>query len=930
MLSIAPISNAGVAVSYYEKDDYYAANGGDPDAQGQWYGKAAEALGLAGAVDRDQFKALLEGTLPDGTQLGRMRDGELQHRPGWDMTFSAPKSVSLMYEIAGDKRVLEAHEGAVREALDWLEKSAAGINKTTFLGYSTEKTGNLAAALFNHDTSRNQDPQLHTHAVMLNLTQRDDGAWRSMNSKPFFEHKMAGGNVYRAALAEALQRIGYDIEQTHADGRFEIAGIDDTTLKAFSTRRDEIVAALKERGLEGAEASAQAALRTRSSKENLDRSELLSAWQERARLVGFQPEQHIPTGEERPRQVEGQHQRNAVYSAIARVSEQEAVFTHAKLVGQVLADGMGKLNVAEAEALIQDRQVTDRGGLYAARIGDRRAWTTSTANAQERAIHMAVSEGRGAVDRLMAPHQVDKELAATSLNSGQRDAIKLMLSSRDQFVGVLGRPGTGKTFMLDQARALYERHGYEMVGLASNAEAAGQLASAAGIEGKTLARHLNDAGRELYRRKTELTPEQRIAERDNTRQVWVVDESSQVSNKQLARLSRMARQLGARVTLIGDPQQLGAIEAGKPFARLLNNGLKHAELDEIRRQTRGEDILAIRSMLAGDIAGTMKQLEGQTQTVETEDARLDAIVAQWSQLEDRDQALVLTSRQVTKQALNERLRGVLRAEGALKDERDTGQLAPVFSTRADLKLSATYKLGDMVRFNRDAASIGVKNGDYWKVASVDPKTNRVKLEKDGQTIDWNPREVGTGASKAAQLYRPRETTVGNGETLIWSRNNPELGLRNGQRLTVAARDAGAMTVVTEDGRKVELDLKRPDHRHWDHGYASTVYKSQGKTGRDVLVNVPSEDKTLLSQKAFLVAISRQKDNLTLYTDDRAQLEKNVRNNLGDKTSAIEGREDRRWFDLVHAIAKQSDDFFRRQERERDPRSPPRVDREAAR
>jgi len=724
---------------------------------------------------------------------------------------------------------------------------------------------------------------------MLNITQCDD-RFQSMHSKPLFQQKMAGGNVYRASLAQELQKAGYRIEQTHTDGRFEISGIEAGILDAFSTRRTAIEADMKARGTAGA-AAEQSTLRTRDRKENLDHSVLADAWKARAHAFGFDAEKHVAGAPERSPVAGWESKRAALASAVSRLSEQEAVFTQTKLVGQVLADGMGKLTVEDAERLIRDDH--REGGLFAAQIGEQRAWTTKEADKQERRIHQAMSAGQNAVKSLFSSKRIDLELKDTTLGEGQRKAIHLMLGSRDRFVGVLGRPGTGKTFMLDKARALYERQRYTMIGMASNAEAAGQLSESAGMEAKTLARHLIEAGKEAHRRKTELTPAQRLEERAETRQVWVIDEASQVNNRDLARLSSLATTLGARVAFIGDPQQLGAIEAGKPFTRMLDTGLRHVELDDIRRQRKAEHISAIRSMIAGDVSGAMRTLAKHTHEIADESDRLSAIVARWSKLESRDSALVITSRQATKNALNDQMRDVLRQEGKLQDERSTEQLAPVFSSRADLKLASTYSIGDTVRFNQDAKSIGVKNGAYWRVAETDAKTNTVRLERAGQFTDWDPRKVGTGIQKSVQFFRTRESAISSGETIVWSRNNAELGLRNGQRLTVTGRDERWMSVQAEDGHQAKLELSRPDHRHWEHGYASTIYKSQGKTATNVLVHAPTKDRELLSQKAFLVAVSRQKDNITVVTDDKERLERNIKENLGDKTSALESREERR-------------------------------------
>ncbi|MDO9534005.1 MAG: MobF family relaxase, partial [Bacillota bacterium] len=180
--SLKAIKGTGAAAASYfaQVDDYYRGAESAPTA---WVGKGAEALGLSGAVDGKAFTDLLAGKI-NGQQLGRVgQDGKIEHKPGWDMTFSAPKSVSIMALVADDHRLIDAHETAVRETLAWLEKEAA-ITRVKERGGETkvQATGNLIAATFRHATSRELQPQLHTHTVIVNATRREDGKWRSLES----------------------------------------------------------------------------------------------------------------------------------------------------------------------------------------------------------------------------------------------------------------------------------------------------------------------------------------------------------------------------------------------------------------------------------------------------------------------------------------------------------------------------------------------------------------------------------------------------------------------------------------------------------------------------------------------------------------------------------------------------------------------------
>ena len=298
MLSIGALSSAAQGASYYERDGYYAKDDPEHREASGWAGKGAEELGLTGPVDSATFRAVLEGKVPDGsgTELGRRgKDGEILHRPGRDLTFSAPKSVSIAALIGSDRRIVEAHDRAVAATLAWVEKNAAETRMKDPDTGRMARVGNqkIVAATFRHDTSRNLDPQLHTHAVLANMVKGEDGKWRSMANESLYANQKLIGMLYRNELAAGLGKLGYGIEKTHADGRFEIAGVSREEIEAFSSRRAEIEAAMEERGL-GASAdnpriAERAALMTRAKKRDIDRDELRGVWQRQAADLGLDP-----------------------------------------------------------------------------------------------------------------------------------------------------------------------------------------------------------------------------------------------------------------------------------------------------------------------------------------------------------------------------------------------------------------------------------------------------------------------------------------------------------------------------------------------------------------------------------------------------------------------------------------------------------------
>ncbi|MGH8746607.1 MAG: MobF family relaxase, partial [Burkholderiales bacterium] len=325
MLTHHAIENAGRASRYFSaQDDYYEKEG-----HGVWMGRGAEKLGLRGEVDAVRFRMLLEGRLPDGRRIPATVDAKAARRHGWDFTFSAPKSVSVQALIAGDQAVIEAHGKAVRDALALMERYAVARRKTAGVSHR-EHTGNLVAAAFQHELSRAKDPQLHTHLVVMNMTERGDGQWRALSNEELFKHTKLLGAAYRASLARYLQALGYEIRLTDKEGAFELAHISRAQIEAFSQRSRVIEEALVNRGKTRAEASTLEkqviALATRPKKDRLgdqDRRVLIAHWKEKSRAAGIEFR-----AERGPRGGAGQDENAAKESidfAIAHLTERQAV-----------------------------------------------------------------------------------------------------------------------------------------------------------------------------------------------------------------------------------------------------------------------------------------------------------------------------------------------------------------------------------------------------------------------------------------------------------------------------------------------------------------------------------------------------------------------------------------------------------------------------
>ena len=410
MLSLAKVKSGAAAASYYEgTDDYYHKD----RSPSQWLGQGAEKLILNGDVKSDDFRNLLDGKLPDGSQIHNAAEGR---RGGTDLTFSAPKSVSLQALIGNDIRLIDAHDSAVKKALEYAQTLAA--YRATENGITRlEPSNNLIVAAFRHDLSRDTDPQLHTHAVVINATQRPDGEWRALDQTEFYKQQKLLGAIYRSELALEVQRLGYQITTTHVDGRFELSHFNQQQIEGFSSRSQSIKNALSQLGKTRDTATAKekeiATLATRSAKGELDRAALKERWLEKANELGINMNPKLEVSEFSKSTI-SEITKDAVAFSVAHNTERQSIVTEAQLVQAALEHGTGKISLADVNAEIY-RQAKN-GTL----IREDNLYTTESAQQREKQFLAVEFNGRNSFAPLMNEQLARKALAGTSLNKGQR------------------------------------------------------------------------------------------------------------------------------------------------------------------------------------------------------------------------------------------------------------------------------------------------------------------------------------------------------------------------------------------------------------------------------------------------------------------------------------------------------------------------------
>ena len=898
--SVSALTSSGQAASYYEADDYYAEGGLSPS---EWHGEGSEELGLSGDVDRAQFRDLLDGKVAD-QQLGTVRDGALEHRPGWDVTLSAPKSVSIMAEVAGDRRLIAAHGAAVKTALAHVEQHMAATRIRDGGIVTREATGNLVIASFQHGTSRAQDPQLHTHNVILNATRGDDGTWRSLEPRAIYQMQKQIGAIYRQELALKVRELGYEID-TAKDSMFEIKGVSGEAMAAFSTRSAAIEAALGERGTTREEASAAekqiAALDTRQAKVSADQASLVKDWRETADKVGFRTEARlvlVNTAKEKAASPE--HKADiamrgdmaadrTVAHAADKLGERQSVFSASDLQEEAGRVGLGK--VSYAQIVEATDRATKQGDLHPRNYVDRRGaeflgFTTRNNVENEAKLLRLEAEGRGIVPPIASRMNAAKAVASAAAkgkfagfgwNTDQRTATTQLLTSQNRITALQGFAGTAKTTtVLATIAREAEARGVSVTALAPTASAAMVLGDALGTRGDTVARHL-------------LSPEYLNGGKPA---VWIVDEASLLSARDTAKLFEQAEKQNARIILVGDVKQLGSVEAGAAFAQLQDAGIETAKLSEIVRQTNMTTKEAVLASIEGDARKALAALDrGGGKIIETPDRadRFAAIAKDYAALDKavRNKTLVIEPSREGRDTLTADIRTALTKSGALTGPAvSTQSLVAKGLTRAEARDPMNYDKGDIVRFIRDYADKGVSRGETYRVMGVDPAKSAIALKaENGRNIDWRLRQWGAGK---AQAFSSHSLELKTGDRIQFTRNDRETGRVNGGRGEVTAIDNIARTAAIRSlrGQTQTLSLVAPCDQHIRHAYVDTAFAVQGRTADHVMIHADSRAANLVDQKSFYVSISRAKESVAVYTNDRAKLVSAISERAGIAQTAI--------------------------------------------
>jgi conjugative relaxase-like TrwC/TraI family protein len=821
MLRITQSTSAGGAMSYFSRSDYYSEG---QELVGRWHGEGAKRLGLAGEIKKHDWDALCNNRHPASGERLTLRTKE-NRRVGYDFTFDAHKSVSLLYAFTKDERILDAFRDSVRATMGDIESEIKTRVRKDGKN-TTRTTGNIVWGEYAHFTSRPvdgvPDPHMHIHAYVFNATwDKKESAWKAgefgdlKRDARYFEAKCD------ARFARRLAELGIAIERTKTG--WEVGGIPVSAIRKFSRRTAEIEAEAKRKGVVDAAAKSELGAKTREhKKKNLTFDQLRAEWS--ARLSAFERAAIEAVGNRVGGRAIGEDAKAPAHSvrhAMRHWFERKSVVPERTVLAEAMRHAIGKASPEAVEDAFR------RHDFVFGEQDGRRMVTTKEVLAEEMRMLAFARDGRGTEAKLATkPHVFSREW----LNQDQRGAVEHVLQSRDRVIMISGKAGVGKTSMMQEATEAIEAAGKRVFTFAPSAEASRGVLRGEGFkDADTVARLLVDT---------------RLHETMKGQVIWI-DEAGLIGTRTMAGVFDLASKLDARVILSGDRRQHGSVERGSVL-RLLEEqaGVVPAEIKDIRRQ-KGCYKQAVQVLSEGRIAAGFHELDrlGWVREV-ADDERYKRLAADYVHaFTAGTSALAIAPTHREGDRITSEIRADLKRRGRLQDdERPVLRLVDASLTEAQRRDAVYYANGDVLEFHQNAK--GFRKGQRLVVGN-----STVPLAQAGRF----------------QVYRAGELAIASGDVIRITKNGATADghrLNNGARYTVKG--------FNEDGDMV-LDNGLVLGSRWGHigyGYVSTSHASQGKTVDKVLIGMSPESYPAMSREQFYVSVSRGRERATIYAADK--------------------------------------------------------------
>lgn len=820
-----------------------------------WFGDGAVELGVSGICTPKEVGELAQGHHPT-TGAPLVKGAGHSHVMGADLTFSCPKDVSVLFAGADAKvqaDIVRAMHCSVKEALAYAESIA--ITRHGKGGAIKQLAKSVVAAVYTHFASRALDPQLHAHAFLFNVGQRQDGSWSALEHKAQFEHKMATGILFRVELAHRLQKLGFGIEAV--DGLFTIAGISQAQREALSKRTTELHRALQEHGLDASESNKdQAAQLTRSKKEEPPLPELIAKFATDAHALGLTPQF-----------IQGIRKNNVVNEfridhkkLLDELTASSSVISRQDLLRAICTKAMGHWTssqcLQELDHLIKSPLLVHLGSTDTLT----QVYTSKSMQVLEGDISRLVEEGKPSSCHQISAARVDAAFDALQEELSKKVGVRVNLDEQRQAAHhvcnqtgthafVEGWAGTGKTTMLKAVGHIYKEAGFGLIGTALSASAALNLERETGIASSTLASVLLS----VQEGRIKLTP----------KDVVILDEAGLVGSREFALMQQHVVAAGAKLIAIGDPKQLQPIEAGGIFKSLMD---KHGAAQVARIQRQKTDLAPLLKYLESNgsraIPGIVKERakaiwalpEGArlraVEDLATLDPKVGRAVERWRARFDH---------QWLRSAVEHFAKGQAKEALTLMQEHECLHLISG-RTQAQEELIAAWSAHKAPLHEK--AIIAATRAD---VATLN-QLARSALIASGVVADAKGIEVAITLKDESQEQR----RFAPGDRIVFTKNDRDHDTTNGLLGTISTieqrPDGPHLVVELDDESKGGSKLLSvpAGFGHFDLAYCLTNHKAQGKTVDTAFVFV---DPRHSGREWSYVAASRSKHGTHLFVDE---------------------------------------------------------------
>ena len=892
MLSTKTLSSSGQASHYFMgSDNYYQKDSIEAKDQSAWYGKGADALGLEGKVDSEQFNELLEGRLPSGQELGVIKDGNRKHRPGFDLTFSVPKSVSIVGLMGNDSRVLKAIHQSVDKVLAVIEKEAAQARTTSDGDTTYENTENIVAAKFLHDLSRECDPQLHVHTVVMNMTQRQDGKWRALASQMgtygqgaqkevngFIErvrhNKKYYGLLFNSELAMALKELGYELEVNKKTGNFEIAGISEQSLRTFSQRREQIETMMNEKGFTSAKAAAMVTLTTRKNKEEVNRDVLRTEWQARCDVKGvdtFTEAKNVveqsqqPKSERSPEKTIADYDTALLTQVLTDFSRDHSTFSENQLMNELLRTQLDRFIPIEAARDFLQQQINHNQLFVRETEQGDTVYITSQRVGVEKNIVLKASSSR---ERLS---EWRLEKLEKALNGHDHQAIRQALRSEALIHGVEYVQEQQKLDAIVPLIKLSQAAGLQPLILSPSSKASQKVSALVQSQHgwlKQFISNLTDNSQTLTVSKFRYCMENEVFSSffNGHEGAFIIEDAQRLSMEDMHDLIHIAEKTNSKIIPLFNRKGMKHWSNSQPIELLQKSGMQF----EILSKSESAENPVNREVSASSV----KVLQDHILEHDSEEKALEALAVHTNNFvrSNINAKVVLPNRSLAKQ-FEAITREKLLEHGLLSQEHIIAtQLQPVYLKPYELASSSSYKVGMVVRFNEHYPSLGVGKEEYLQVIDAFHRKNQVLLKTaSGKNITWNPNQVGGRKKGAVEVYSETMNAIHLGEKLKLNRSVRYKHLVSGDTLTVTGVSDKKITALTEKGKSVTFDLANREEQHHGYYYSDTAYQSL-HSNTDVILTYHSGQSSPIANNMLHSLMTHRDKTLWCYTTDSEKLQ----------------------------------------------------------